>query len=194
MDLNKISKELQKLEQQKKDIEEKRKQKDEAFDSRLEQVKQKKDEVDLLLSDEIAILKYAKEKSQNAINRLKEIVYLDKVLKKKAGNPKTQEEEKIEISLQLKLIALELEVLNKTVKNAEDVILPTLERIKPIKAESGKLKREIDDIRDKQKEEIGELDKTLSKIMEKIDDKKKKMVVKVRKKKELTFSGIHFNI
>ena len=57
--------------------------------------------------------------SRSAVNRLKEIVLLEKFLKEKAGNPHTQEEEKIEIDHQLKFLALEKEGLKKTVKNAE---------------------------------------------------------------------------
>ena len=57
-----------------------------------------------------------KEKSINANKRMKEILLVEKFLKEKAGNPQTQEEEKIEISHQLKFLTLELEELNKRLK------------------------------------------------------------------------------
>jgi hypothetical protein len=50
-----------------------------------------------------------KEKSINANKRMKEILIVEKFLKEKAGNPQTQDEEKIEIDHQLKLLALEKE-------------------------------------------------------------------------------------
>jgi len=170
-----LTEQLEKLEQQKQDIEEKRKQKDEAYDSQLEQAKQKQDEVDSKLSDENVVLKDAKEKYHNAGERLKEIVIEEKVLKEKVADSQTQEEEKTDIDKQLKVLALEREDLDKNTKEAEETILGTTERISPLDAESGKLKQEIDDIRDKQKEEIGELDQTLSEIKEKIDEERKKL-------------------
>jgi chromosome segregation ATPase len=170
-----LSVQLQKLEQQKQDIEEKRKQKDESYDSQLEQAKQKKDEVDSRLSDENKVLNDAKEESHNADKRLKEIDKEGDDLKRKAADPQTPEEEKTEINQQLKDFSLEKEDFNQKFKEAENLIISITGRIKPIESESGKLKQEIDDIRDSQKEEIGELDQTLSEIKEKIDEEKKKL-------------------
>ena len=57
-----------------------------------------------------------KEKSLNANKRMKEILIVEKFLKEKAGDPQTQEEERIEISHQLKFLDLEIEDLNKRLK------------------------------------------------------------------------------
>jgi len=57
-----------------------------------------------------------REKSLNANKRMREILIVEKFLKEKAGHPQTQEEEKIEISHQLKFLDLEIEDLNKRLK------------------------------------------------------------------------------
>lgn len=167
---------LQKLEQQKQDIDEKRKQQDEAFDFQLEQAIQKKDELDSRLIDENAVLKEAKDKSRDAGDRLKEINKEGEDLKRKASDPQIPEEEKTDINQHLKDLSLEKEDFNQKVKEAENLIISITERIKPIESESGKLKGEIEEIRDKQKEEVGELDQKLSEIKENINEEKKKLM------------------
>jgi hypothetical protein len=166
---------LQDLEKQKLETEEKRKQSNDSFDSQRKAVEEKKKEVDTRLEEQEKILKQAQRESKDATNRLSHIAREEGQLKGKIADPQTPEEEKTGINDKLGAFVNEREELEQKIKNAGDTARLTEEKIVPIKEESGKLQKESDDIRARQKEVIGALDNVLSEAKEKISENQDKL-------------------
>jgi DNA repair exonuclease SbcCD ATPase subunit len=168
---------LEQLEKQRQETEDKRKQENDTFESRRKEVEEKKKEVDSRLDKEKKVLKGAQKESDNAKNRLNHIPKEEEQLKQKAADADTSNIERAEIQKKLDAFVLEKEVLDKKIKDAEETIKNTNEKITPIEEESKKLQNQINDIRAEQKEVIGKLDQSLAETREKINDCNKKLGV-----------------
>jgi myosin heavy subunit len=161
---------LETLEKQKQETEAKKKQENDSFETRRKEVEEKKKEVDFRVDKEKKVIKDAEKESGNAKNRLNNIAKEKEQLKQKAADANTPDLEKSEIPKKLDAFVLEEEALDKKIKETENSIKNTNEKIIPIEEESKKLQNEINDIRAQQKEVIGELDRALTETRGKINE------------------------
>jgi myosin heavy subunit len=166
---------LEDLENRKKETEEKKKQENETFDSQLKEVEEKKKGIDDRLEDEKKVLKEAQKEMDNAKKRLAEITGEKDRLNKKADDADTPEEEKKQIPGKLEALDKEKAELDETVNTRTEEINGLLDAIKPIQEESDQFQKQINDIRARQKQVIGELDKAISEIRKEMDGNKDKL-------------------
>jgi len=167
---NELKTRVEELENQKQETEDKRKQENDSFESRKKEVEDKKKEVDFQLDKEKKALKDTQKDSDNAKNRLNHIAKEKEQLKQKAADEDTSNIEKAEIQKKLDAFVLEKEELDKKIKEAENTIKNTNEKITPIAEELEKLQKEISDIRAEQKEVIETLDQSLAETRGKINE------------------------
>lgn len=166
---------LEDLEKRKKETEEKKKQENETFDSQLKEVGDKKKGIDDRLEDERKALKEAQKEMDSAKKRLTEITGEKDRLNKKAADADTPGEEKNQIPGKLEALDKEKAELDETVGTRAEEINGLLEAIKPIQEESDQFQKQIDDIRARQKQVIGELEKAISEIKKEMDGCKDKL-------------------
>jgi hypothetical protein len=166
---------LEDLENRGKETEEKKKQESGAFDSRLNEVEEKKKGVDDRLEDEKKVLKGAQKERDHANKRLAEIAAEKNRLNKKAVDAETPGEEKKQIPGKLEALDKEKAELDEKVKAKTGEINGHLEAIKPIQEEFDRFQKQIDDIRAEQKQVIGELDKAISEIKKEMDGSRDKL-------------------
>lgn len=170
-----LKNQLEQLEKQKQETEDKRKQENDSFEARRKEVEEKKKEVDFRLDKEKKVLKGAQKELDDAKNRLNHIPKEEEQLKQKTTDADTSDIERAEIQKKLDAFVLEKEALDKKIKDAEDAIKNSTEKITPTEEESKKLQNEINDIRAEQKEVIGKLEQLLSETRGKINDCNNKM-------------------
>jgi DNA repair exonuclease SbcCD ATPase subunit len=167
---NELKTQVEELEKQKQETEDKRKQEHDSFESRKKEVEEKKKEVDFQLDKEKKVVKDAQREFDNAKNRLNHMAKEKEQLKQKAVDEDTSNIERAEIQKKLDAFVLEKEELDKKIKEAENTIKNTNEKITPISKESEKLQKETSDIRAEQKEVLETLDQSLVETRGKINE------------------------
>lgn len=165
-----LKNQLEELEKQKQETENKRKQENDTFESRKKEAEDKKKEVDFQLDKEKKVVKDAQRESDNAKNRLSHIAKEKEQLKQKAADEDTSNIERTEIQKNLDAFVIEKEELDKKIKEAENTIKNTNEKITPIAEESEKWQKKINDIRAEQKEVIEKLDQSLAETRGRINE------------------------
>ncbi len=174
--IDSVNNHLADLEKQKQDLENKKKEQNEAFNSQRKAVEDKKKDVDTRLNNEKKQLKDAQRDADNAGNRLKQIAREEEQLNARAAAPVTTAEQKTEIQGKLEAFAKEKEDLVKKQASAAETAKVTEQKVKPLEEESTTHQKEIDRIKDEQKKTIGQLDESLSKIGKEISSEKNKLV------------------
>lgn len=163
------------LEKQKQDLENKKKEENETFNSQYQEAENKKKDVDTRLSYEKKQLKDTQKESDNAWNRLKQISKEEEQLKAQIATPGITEEQKNEIQGRMSILIKEKDELDR--KQAADVQLAKAieQKIKPLEDESTAYQKEIERIKGEQRKVIGQLEKPLSKTTKEISDSKNKL-------------------
>ncbi len=172
-ELQKLNTHLTETETGKQELESAKTTQNEQFDSQRKEVENVKREVDGRLAAERNQLKEAQREASAADSRLKQIASEQEKLKAKEADPQTPAEQKP--TLQQQVQALESEKPQQESKRsaAGDNIRGIEEKIKPIQRESETHQKEIDRIREQQRQEIGKLEEELSTLNKDLDDTKK---------------------
>lgn len=173
--MNELNALLSNLQNQKEELEKKKNEENESFNSQNKVVEGKKREVDMSLDGEKKQLNDVQREVVNAGNRLSQIAREEEQLKTKSAASETTEEEKSEIAIKLIAFKTEKEEQEKKRDAASGKVKTVEEKIKPLEKESAKLQGEIDQIRDEQKKITGELDESLSKVNKEVSDTKNKL-------------------
>lgn len=163
---------LQKLDSQKLELEEKKKNENEAFESQRKEVEEKKRAVDAKLYNEKKRLKESQRDISNTGNRTAQIAREEEQLKTKAAAPETTSQEKTEIEKKLETFATEKQTLTSKRETASETAKDAETAIKPLEVESDKLQQEMDRVRSEQRNVIGALDDSLSEVNKEIHNKK----------------------
>ncbi|MCI0471669.1 MAG: hypothetical protein L0Y73_08435, partial [Candidatus Aminicenantes bacterium] len=161
-----------KLDSQKQELENTKKEKNDSFNAEHKEVADKKKEVDAVLDKEKKQFKEAQRDVSNADNRIKQINKEEEQLTAKAAAPDTPQEEKNAIPQKLEALRSEKSDLQNKWNTVSAAVKTTEEKIKPLEEESSKYQAEIDKIKDEQRKTIGELDDSLSKINKETSDQK----------------------
>ncbi|MCX6582874.1 MAG: hypothetical protein NT166_22085 [Candidatus Aminicenantes bacterium] len=169
-----VNNNLAELEKQKLDLENKKKEQNEAFNAQRKEVEDKKKDVDTRLNNEKKQLKDAQREADNAGNRLKQIAREEEQLNARAAAPTTTEEQKTEIRGKLEAFTKEKEDLEKKQASAAETAKAQEQKVKPLEEESATHQKEIDRIKGEQKKTIGQLDESLAKIGKDISADKNK--------------------
>jgi uncharacterized coiled-coil DUF342 family protein len=163
------------LQQTKKELEEKKDKENETFDGERKEVEDIKKDVDSRLNTEKKELKELQRTKDNARKRIGTIDLETDRLNKKAMDSATPEVEKKEIPKKLEDLAGEKADMTKKEIETANEIQSQSQKISPIQEEADHLQKKINDIRARQKEVIGELDKSLSENKKELDDTAEKL-------------------
>jgi DNA repair exonuclease SbcCD ATPase subunit len=114
------------------------------------------------LAEQKDTLQEGEKESRRAKNRLTAIAGERTQLQNKAADPAAVEAEKTEIARSLELLAQEEEGLNAAIKAGEDTGKPVAALVASLQEESGRLQKQLEDLRYEQKKIVSELDKKIS--------------------------------
>ncbi|HLP61281.1 MAG TPA: hypothetical protein VK186_20730 [Candidatus Deferrimicrobium sp.] len=173
--IDSVNRHLVDLEKQKQDLENKKKEENETFNSQRQEVENKKKDVDNRLNIEKKLLKDTQKESDNAWNRLKQIAKEEEILNARVIAPETTNEQKNEIQVKQEALKKEKDDLEKKQAATVEMAKTIEQKIKPLEEESAAYQKEIDRIKGEQRKVIGQLDESLSKIAKEISDKKNKL-------------------
>lgn len=160
--LNDLQAQAEQLQGQKQESEEKKKLENDRLASGQKETEEKKRELDKNLARQNSTLQAGRKESQQARDRLAAMARERSQLLSKLADPEANEAEKGEISKGLDLLAKEETALQTGITAREEAGKPIAALAASLQEGSNQMKKQLDDLRQEQKQITAELDKKIS--------------------------------
>ena len=174
----------------KADLENRKVKAEERFTAERQGVEEKKKAVDSRLDTEKEQLKTLKKSLAQSESRSRKIADERSTLQKKIIDTDTSEEMRLSHQTRLDELATEEAELLEVRKEQSEAVKIQDGRIEPVQKESDQLNDQIDDILDRRKKEIGEIDKAVKEIQGELDGRRaREKEVEADRKKQFSLLG-----
>ncbi len=160
--LNDLKTQAEQLEKQKQESEEKKKRETDRLAAAQKETEVKKQELDKCLAEQKSALQAGQRESQQARDRLAAMARERSQLQSKIADPEANEAEKGEITKGLDLLAKEEAALQTGINACEEAGKPIAALAASLQEGSNRMKKQLDDLRQEQKQITSELDKKIS--------------------------------